>query len=51
MYLEIKDLKKSYGDGNSYTQVLRGITTNIREGDPWSQRIRKIHFAELCRRA
>ena len=32
MYLEIKDLKKSYGDGNSYTQVLRGITTEIREG-------------------
>lgn len=32
MYLEIKDLKKSYGEGNSYTQVLRGITTNIREG-------------------
>lgn len=32
MYLEIKDLKKSYGDGNSYTQVLRGITTDIRKG-------------------
>ena len=32
MYLEIKDLKKSYGDGSSYTQVLRGITTDIREG-------------------
>ena len=23
MYLEIKDLKKSYGEGSSYTQVLR----------------------------
>lgn len=32
MYLEIKDLKKSYGDGNSYTQMLRGITTDIRKG-------------------
>ncbi|MBQ6517356.1 MAG: ABC transporter ATP-binding protein [Anaerolineaceae bacterium] len=32
MYLEIKELKKSYGDGNSYTQVLRGITTDIRKG-------------------
>lgn len=32
MYLEIKDLKKSYGEGSSYTQVLRGITTNVQEG-------------------
>ncbi len=32
MYLEIKELKKSYGEGNSYAQVLRGITTEIGEG-------------------
>ena len=32
MYLEIKDLKKSYGEGSSYTQVLRGVTTGIDAG-------------------
>ena len=32
MYLEIRDLKKSYGEGNSYTQVLRGVTTGIERG-------------------
>lgn len=32
MYLEIRDLKKSYGEGSSYTQVLRGITTQIDRG-------------------
>lgn len=32
MYLEIKDLKKSYGEGSSYTQVLRGITTGVDAG-------------------
>ncbi len=32
MYLEIKDLKKSYGEGSSYTQVLRGVTTGIGRG-------------------
>lgn len=32
MYLEIRDLKKSYGEGSSYTQVLRGITADVGEG-------------------
>jgi len=32
MYLEIKDLKMSYGEGSSHTQVLRGITTGIEAG-------------------
>ena len=26
MYLEVKDLKKSYGEGGGYVQVLKGIT-------------------------
>ena len=32
MYLEIKDMKKSFGSGESYNQVLKGITTNIGQG-------------------
>jgi len=32
MYLEINDLKKSYGEGSSYSQVLRGITTGVDAG-------------------
>ena len=30
--LEIKDMKKSFGSGESYNQVLKGITTNIEQG-------------------
>ena len=25
MYLEVKDLKKSYGEGGSYVEVLKGV--------------------------
>ena len=32
MYLEIRDLKKSYGDGSSRAQVLRGVTTSVERG-------------------
>ncbi len=32
MYLEVKDMKKSYGEGGSYVQVLKGITTGIEKG-------------------
>ena len=32
MYLEVKDLKKSYGKDNSYIQVLKGITTGVERG-------------------
>lgn len=32
MYLEIKDIKKSYGEGGSYVQVLRGITSGVEKG-------------------
>ncbi len=32
MYLEIKNLKKSYGQGESYIQVLKGITTGLERG-------------------
>lgn len=32
MYLQVKDLKKSYGEGGSYIQVLKGITTGVEQG-------------------
>ena len=32
MYLEIKDLKKSYGEGSGYVKVLKGINTSLDEG-------------------
>lgn len=33
MYLEIKDLKKSYGEAGSYTEVLKGINTSLNRGE------------------
>jgi len=32
MYLEIKDVKKSYGQDGSYMQVLKGVNTGIEKG-------------------
>lgn len=32
MYLEIKDVKKSYGKDSGYVQVLKGITTGVERG-------------------
>lgn len=32
MYLEVKDIKKSYGENESYIQVLKGITTGVERG-------------------
>ena len=29
MYLEIKDVKKSYGQNGSYVQVLKGVSTGV----------------------
>lgn len=33
MYVEVSDVKKSYGEGGSYAQVLRGVTLGIEMGD------------------
>lgn len=33
MYLELKDMKKSYGEGGSYIEVLKGITTCVDQGE------------------
>ena len=32
MYIEVKNLKKSYGTGDSKVQVLRGVTTEVEQG-------------------
>ncbi|MEE5991720.1 MAG: ABC transporter ATP-binding protein [Oscillospiraceae bacterium] len=32
MYLEIKEVKKSYGKDSSYMQVLKGVTTSVEKG-------------------
>lgn len=32
MYLEIKEIKKSYGEGDSYNQVLKGVSLQVKEG-------------------
>ena len=33
MYLEVTDVKKSYGQGDSFVRVLKGISLKVREGD------------------
>ena len=33
MYLEVKNLKKSYGEGGSFAQVLKGISVSVSQGD------------------
>ena len=33
MYLEVSDVKKSYGEGGSYIQVLKGVTLQVKQGD------------------
>ena len=32
MYLEIQNVKKSYGQGGSYIQVLKGVNTGVEKG-------------------
>ena len=32
MYLEVKNLKKSYGEGGSFAQVLKGISVSVGQG-------------------
>jgi len=32
MYIEIADMRKSYGEGNSYMEVLRGVSTGVEKG-------------------
>lgn len=32
MYLEVNNVKKSYGEGGSYVQVLKGVSTSVEKG-------------------
>lgn len=32
MYLEVKNVKKSYGKDSSYIQVLKGVSTSVEQG-------------------
>ena len=32
MYLQVKDVKKSYGKDTSYIQVLKGVSTGLERG-------------------
>lgn len=33
MYLEVKNMKKNYGEGGSFVQVLKGISTGVERGE------------------
>lgn len=33
MYLEVSDVKKSYGEGGSYIQVLKGVSLQVKQDD------------------
>lgn len=33
MYLEVNNLKKSYGEGGSYMEVLKGVSVSVQKGD------------------
>ena len=33
MYLEVSNLKKSYGEGGSFTEVLKGVSMSVERGD------------------
>jgi hypothetical protein len=51
MYLEVKDIKKSYGEGGSYIQVLKGISLSVEKGKMCViQRFREVDAVELHRR-
>lgn len=32
MYLEVRNVKKSYGSDQSYIQVLKGVNTSVKKG-------------------
>lgn len=42
MYLEIADVKKSYGEGGSYVQVLKGVNTGVEKGQMCVYRERPV---------
>ena len=32
MYVQVSDVKKSYGEGGSFIQVLKGVTVGVDQG-------------------
>ena len=64
MYIQIDKLRKSYGEGGSYVQVLNGISTQVKRGQmcvilgpsgsgksgqPAADNRGNIHRTALCR--
>ena len=48
MYIQTKDLKKSYGEGGSFSQVLKGVNIGVEKGEMCviqgrHKRLGKIH--------
>ena len=33
MYVEVSDVKKSYGEGGSYVEVLKGVFVGVEQGE------------------
>ena len=33
MYVEVSDVKKSYGEGGSYVEVLKGVSVGVEQGE------------------
>lgn len=48
MYLEVKDLKKSYGEGGGYVQVLKGITAGVEKVKCVSFRVPVVPVNRHC---
>lgn len=48
MYLEVKDLKKSYGEGGGYVQVLKGITAGVEQGEMCASRAPAVPANPRC---
>ena len=42
MHVETKDLRKSYGEGGSYVEVLKGVNIGIERGEMCVIQFRKI---------
>ena len=49
MFLKIQGIKKSFGEGDSLVEVLKGIDLSVEKGefcgDSWTQRFGKVYPA------
>lgn len=46
MYLEVSGVKKSYGEGGSYVQVLKGINTGVEKDRCVLYRERQVQVSQ-----